>query len=1173
MTDPPILRILLLGSPATFAGEQPLQIQRRLLRWMLFYLACQDEMVGRSEIILHFWPDEPEEDARRHLREMLSKLRAQLPDPDMIITEQDRIGLDPQRTYTDVREFQSLFAQTVRACAQTPASTPLTQAVHERVVQAVRLWRSATFMAGARLPESESLNNWLLSTSQQMETQRSRLLDRLVDHAAASGDIESAIDWLQKALEGDETNESLHYRLLSLLHTQDRYSEALNYCQYLQELFRREGYSELPPALLSLSGQIREEAAQPSESSRHAAWPSLAGMQVPFVGREELLEELRLVVRRGSPVMLSGEAGAGKSRLVRELFFSLKPAPRLLLAPARMQETSLPYQPIIDMLRHDIQTDEWRSLGLTWITPISLLLPELRITFPEIQPLRVSAEQERSLIFEALRQLFLLLGKKQRYLLFLDNAQWSDGETLAALAYLAERGLSGENGMLIMAARAEEPSPLLDGYLNRPRSGYSMQRLSIPPLNSEEISTLARYVLGDTFTANIVPRLERETGGNPLFLLETLRLVLDYSLAPPRIASARLPLAATVHTVIRERLQQLTPYDAQVLNIAAVIGSAFSMDLLESTSMMPPEQVAQSLESLAQANLIRADLQDRPSGVYVFTHEKVREVVLLDLSPARKRLFHLRIARALDQKEQGQSVEVEGMLAEHFAEAGELEAAFQHWLRASLYAWRVFDKETSLKALENAVNILQRLGSQATDISIYQLYRQWGRLAFDLSDPDMMEQVFETLLRLGKLRQNPLLTGSAYNGLAQLAEMRRQPEEGLALLEQGAPFLEQTGKLFERIEAHNHRGVFMLMAGRIHDAESIFEQALVLADRANDAQSLEARSQSAYWQGFLLLASGWPLLALEQAERSAKDAEEAFYSNGSLRAATLKAAIRRYAGQRQESLNAALEKLSESVTRNFPLLAGELHGAAARACFLLGDLDGCWTHLQTARETAQNYPFSNLKEALDCLAGEMYRFFGKLEEAAKWHMAGSQAGFKNINALDNCIYLARLTADAPQTVEMIDDCISYALRNGLMLYHLKAQVMKAEILIHLERSEDEIQQIITFAAAESHQRSIPEIGILAQLVDIRLAMAQGMLKEANQKARLAASAAMNLHSLPLEIEARWLCFEAARKGRLAEETASAGHLRARLEGLAAGSRSAQVQALLLNLQESVDRIP
>src|SRR5512133_3506671 len=102
MAAPMTLRVFLLGAPAVTIDNQPLQIQRRLMRWMLSYLACQKSMVGRSDLILLFWPDEPEEDARRHLRETLSKLRAQLPDQEMIITDQDRVGLDLQRVSSDV---------------------------------------------------------------------------------------------------------------------------------------------------------------------------------------------------------------------------------------------------------------------------------------------------------------------------------------------------------------------------------------------------------------------------------------------------------------------------------------------------------------------------------------------------------------------------------------------------------------------------------------------------------------------------------------------------------------------------------------------------------------------------------------------------------------------------------------------------------------------------------------------------------------------------------------------------------------------------------------------------------------------------------------------------------------------------------------------------------------
>ena len=246
MTAKTELRILLLGTPVVYTGDQPLQIQRRMLRWMLFFLACQKDMVGRADLILLFWPDAAEEDGRRHLRELLSKLRTQLPDPDLIVTEQDRVGLDLSQVFSDVLEFESLAAQTARACAQTPAATPLTQAVYQKVGQAIRLWRSERFLAGATLPESEALNDWLFSTGQQLETQRQRLLERLADHDVASGDIEGAIDRLHLALEGDETNETLHYRLLNMLHSQGRYSEALTTAPTCRNCFGEKATASCP---------------------------------------------------------------------------------------------------------------------------------------------------------------------------------------------------------------------------------------------------------------------------------------------------------------------------------------------------------------------------------------------------------------------------------------------------------------------------------------------------------------------------------------------------------------------------------------------------------------------------------------------------------------------------------------------------------------------------------------------------------------------------------------------------------------------------------------------------------------------------------------------------------------------------------------------------------------
>lgn len=151
----PPLRILLLGPPQVEYGGRSLRIQRRLLRTLLFYLAAQSDPVGRQTLIDLFWPDEDEEDARRHLRETLSKLRLALPLPTLIHAAQDLVSLDQTQVYVDVREFQTLLHQ-VRIYLKLPLAAPLPEAVYQKLCKAVGLWRGQRFLAGVELPQPKA---------------------------------------------------------------------------------------------------------------------------------------------------------------------------------------------------------------------------------------------------------------------------------------------------------------------------------------------------------------------------------------------------------------------------------------------------------------------------------------------------------------------------------------------------------------------------------------------------------------------------------------------------------------------------------------------------------------------------------------------------------------------------------------------------------------------------------------------------------------------------------------------------------------------------------------------------------------------------------------------------------------------------------------------------------
>ena len=234
------LRVFLLGPPAVYFDEEPITIQRRALRSLLFYLAHHENMIDRARLILALWPDADETKGRRRMRETLSKLRSALPDPDLIVTDQDRVGLDRSRLYIDALEFEDLFWQCNWFLNSTPRDVPLPEQVQKRMYQAVALWRAPRFMSGFNLPASEEFDNWLLETQNRYERKRIRLIERLADHAAATGDLESAISRIKRILDEQPDNPDWQYRYLDWLHQSGKRSEALGYCNYLRKLYRDE---------------------------------------------------------------------------------------------------------------------------------------------------------------------------------------------------------------------------------------------------------------------------------------------------------------------------------------------------------------------------------------------------------------------------------------------------------------------------------------------------------------------------------------------------------------------------------------------------------------------------------------------------------------------------------------------------------------------------------------------------------------------------------------------------------------------------------------------------------------------------------------------------------------------------------------------------------------------
>ena len=305
------LHVCLLGPPSLAWQGEPLTLPRRQARALLFYLAAAPQAVTRDHLCLLFWPDATETTARCNLSRLVSILHDTLPDPALLITSDDQIGLTRSGVQSDLQTFDLLWG------AWKAGGQP------SCLQQAVALYRGP-FLEGFSLPDCPEYEAWITTERQRWERLALQALAALVEDLAAKGEYASAISDAQRYLAIDDLSEEIHRRLIELYALAgDRAAAARQYEHLVAVLERELGLDPLPETQ-ALYRAVQAGGAPPRINPTPSAIKAhLLAPDVPLVGREEAwraLEEAYARARsgRGQFVLITGEAGIGKSRLMQD---------------------------------------------------------------------------------------------------------------------------------------------------------------------------------------------------------------------------------------------------------------------------------------------------------------------------------------------------------------------------------------------------------------------------------------------------------------------------------------------------------------------------------------------------------------------------------------------------------------------------------------------------------------------------------------------------------------------------------------------------------------------------------------------------------------------------------------------------------------------------------------
>ena len=660
-----------------------------------------------------------------------------------------------------------------------------------------------------------------------------------------------------------------------------------------------------PKDLKGIAGPVRVWVALRASSveSRFEALHT-SGLTA-LVGREE---ELELLLRRwgraktgeGQVVLLSGEAGIGKSRLTAALLERLADEPhtrlRYFCSP---RHTDSALYPIIGQmeraagLAHDDtprakldKLDAVLAPTSTSIQDAALFAEMLSLPNDGRYPaLELAPEQRRQRTLEALTaQLVGLVGQRP-VLMIAEDAHWIDPTSLEVFGRTVDR-IKALPALLIVTFRPE---------FNAPWVGRSyVTSLALNRLGERETAAIIVHLVGNKeLSADVMAEIVERTDGIPLFVEEMTKAVLeaegegDARRTAAAVPSPALAVPASLHASLMARLDRLGPAK-EVAQIGAAIGREFSYALLAAVVSKPEAELASALDRLIAAGLLfRQGVP--PHATYLFKHALVQDAAYGTLLREPRRALHARIAEILGSQFAEIAESRPEMLARHYTEAALIEKAAGLWGKAG-------QRSLERSALVEAIGQLTRALDQIAALpATPALRREEIKLQVALITPflhvkgyaapeskaaaDRARLLIEQAEALGEPAEDSLLLFSVLYSfwVAHLVASNADGARELAV--QFLALAEKQGATVSLMIGHRLIGVSLVQTGDIAEGRAHLDQAIALYDPAEHRPlatrfGQDVRVAALSWRSMALWLLGYPKAALAAAEHTLKDARE-----------------------------------------------------------------------------------------------------------------------------------------------------------------------------------------------------------------------------------------------------------------------------------------------------------
>ncbi len=651
-------QLQVLGAASLSGADKTLHPERKTMG-VLSYLALEGA-TSRSKLAGLLWAESDERTARNNLVQVIRRLK-KATDTNLVLGD-DLLSLSGE-VKTDAAELKILaFASDEKLLSFT-----------------------GELLGPHDYDDCPDFADWLFSERERILDLRQNTLKNLIGQHQKASNYQEALHCAEALLQLDAISEEAHRFVMRLHFLAGDRAAALRAFEKCKAVLDKELSVEPSTNTHQLAAEIEFGSLLPVASKAKAELP-LRVLRPPLIGREKMLADMEAAWDKSLALILRGEPGAGKSRLMRD-FLDAKGA--YTLFEGRPGDSNVSYSTQSRILRqvlslYEIPLEPWQRKEL------SRLLPELGET-PE--PLTSETDQLR--FYEAQASVFQSAFETGMRVIAVDDLQFFDEASFKSLYFILAKHWGKPNALqMVLSFRRGELYSESETSLKDVVQAGSACLLEVTLLSDSQVQEL----VGSLGIADIEPlqkTLHSYTGGNPLFMIETIKSLLE---SDPTDRTFKLPSSSKVQTLLQQRLEKLSQSALRLAWTAAVAQTDFSLELASHITQQSVFDLAEPLAELEQRSIFTGQR---------FSHDLIFEAALASISAPVKTYLHRQMAEFLEK--QGANP---ARIAHHFIDANDQDKALPFLEQAAEFAKRDFQMIDAASFYERIAEILEAQGKK-----------------------------------------------------------------------------------------------------------------------------------------------------------------------------------------------------------------------------------------------------------------------------------------------------------------------------------------------------------------------------------------------------------------------------------------------------------------------------